>query len=428
MLAPGTETAKAEAPIEAPHSGLTLRYEQVRAQTEALAAPLSEAQANYQSMPDASPAKWHLAHTTWFFETFILAKYIEDYQPFHLEFAYLFNSYYNGIGEQYPRAKRGEITAPDVDAVLTYRAAVDRVMLSLLENMDDADFREATTLGLHHEQQHQELLLTDLKHGLYCVGDKAMYRAEHTENASLALECVFIAYEGGLVEIGHQGQDFAYDNEAPRHKHHLYPYRLASRPVTNAEYLAFIEDGGYDNPLLWLSDGWDWLQKAGAKAPLYWEQSEGSWQYFTLTGMQPIDQHAPVCHVNYYEADAFAQWAGKRLPTEAEWEHAASRSLTCGHFVEQGRFHPEAANGQGMLQLFGDVWEWTASAYAPYPGFKPFDGEACEYNGKFMCNQYVLRGGSCVTPESHIRASYRNFFQPYQQWQFSGIRLAEDGV
>jgi ergothioneine biosynthesis protein EgtB len=408
---------------------LASRYGAIRAATEALAAPLSAEDCAIQSMPDASPVKWHLAHTSWFFETFVLEPHLPGYRLHDIAFRVLFNSYYNAVGDKYPRPQRGVLSRPSLDEVRAYRAHVDAAMLALLARPELASrLNGLLELGLNHEQQHQELILTDVKHLLSCNPIKPAYaRARAADEPANAPPPAWIAFEGGLVEIGHDSAGFSFDNETPRHRQYLNPYALASRPVTNAEYAAFIDDGGYRRPELWLSEGWDWLNANGIIAPLYWED-DGGWSQFTLQGTLPLEGDAPACHVSLFEADAYARWAGARLPTEAEWEVAAATSAVEGHFVEDGWLRPRPARAIDAppAQLFGDVWEWTRSAYAPYPGFRPAAGAIGEYNGKFMCNQYVLRGGSCATPRSHIRATYRNFFPATARWQFSGLRLARD--
>lgn len=405
------------------------RYQAVRNQTSELTRPLSPEDATAQSMPDASPAKWHLAHTTWFFETFLLKPFKADYCPFHPAYDYLFNSYYNSIGEQYDRPTRGLVTRPGLAEIHDYRAYVDAAMTEVLEGGGEPEVAELVEIGLHHEQQHQELLVTDVKHLLSLNPMAPVYRARPPSAVQTAEALSWVDFPGGLYSIGEPGSGFAFDNERPRHPVYLPAYRLASRPVTNAEFLAFIDDGGYSNPLLWLADGWDQIAQRRWTAPQYWsfDEHEG-WCSFTLSGVRPLDRDEPVTHLSYYEADAFARWYGARLPSEAEWEAAAQTAPVAGNFLDSGRIHPQPGPaGGGLVQLFGDVWEWTASAYGPYPGFQPSAGALGEYNGKFMCNQYVLRGGSCATPQSHIRPTYRNFFYPDARWQFSGLRLARDG-
>jgi ergothioneine biosynthesis protein EgtB len=407
------------------------RFRLVRAATLALSEPLSPEDYVVQSMPDASPAKWHLAHTTWFFEEFVLQHAVPGYKFHDDQFRYLFNSYYNTVGPMHSRPHRGLLSRPTVEQVLAYRARIDERMNVLLQRDDlSPEILSVITLGLNHEQQHQELLLTDLKHLFSCnpllpayVRDGATHASRQPLRSSPALS--FKSFDGGLIEIGHEGDGFSFDNELPRHRTYTLPFRLANRAVTNAEYLEFVRAGGYENPVHWLSDGWATVQGEGWKRPIYWSASLDA--EFTLTGLRGLNAHAPVCHLSYYEADAFAHWAGARLPSEAEWELAANEVPLRGNFVENRRWHPEpASTGNSLLQMFGDVWEWTQSAYAPYPGFKPAKGALGEYNGKFMVNQLVLRGGSCATPASHIRASYRNFFNPAARWQFTGLRLARD--
>jgi len=416
-------------------AALAKRYRAVRAASLALADPLSAEDCALQSMPDASPTKWHLAHTSWYFETFVLAA-SPGHRPFDPDFAYLFNSYYNSVGDQYARPHRGLLSRPTLDAVRAYREHVDAQVLALLErNALDPAARGVLRLGTHHEQQHQELILTDLKHLFGANPTGPVYRdsaARPLERPPAAGPASFAAFPGGLHEVGHADPSFAFDNEAPRHRVHLEPFALASRPVSNRDYLAFIEDGGYRDPAPWLSDGWTAVQQRGWEAPLYWRRSDDGdgWETLTLGGVRPLDPDSPVTHVSYYEADAYARWAGARLPTEAEWEVAAADAPVSGNFVESGALHPlpAPASGGPLRQLFGDVWEWTASAYGPYPGFRPPRGALGEYNGKFMSGQMVLRGGSCASPADHLRASYRNFFYPDARWQFSGIRLASDAA
>ena len=378
-------------------------------------------------MPDASPLKWHLAHTTWFFETFVLERYARRHAPFHPAYRYLYNSYYNAIGDQYPRAQRGLLSRPALDDICAYREAVDAQIADLLAQQTlTAEALAIIELGLHHEQQHQELMLTDVKHLLSVNPLSPAYLAAAFEPRECALPMAWSTFDGGVVEIGHGGAGFAFDNETPRHKQHIVAFELADRPVSNGEYLEFIEDGGYQQPALWLSDGWAAMRAQGWQAPAYWRSRDGARVEFTLQGEQPLDPARPVTHVSQFEADAYARWAAARLPTEFEWETAASHAPMRGHFVESGEPHPRAAPPGALAAPYGDVWEWTQSAYAPYPGYQAAPGAVGEYNGKFMSNQYVLRGGSCATPQSHIRATYRNFFPSGARWQFSGIRLARD--
>ena len=416
---------------------LAATYAQVRRQTLALAAPLSAEDCQVQSMPDASPAKWHLAHVTWFFETFVLERFEPGFVPFDPSFRVLFNSYYQGIGEQHPRARRGLVTRPTLDEVKRYRSNVDERMQALLTAAAPEPSRdEIVTIGLHHEQQHQELLLTDIKHALSLNPNAAAYAKRWPMMPVQPQPLQWFSYEGGLVEHGHDPAldgSFCFDNETPRHRTYTAPFELASRPVSYGDYLAFMQDGGYHRPELWLSMGWDWVRSGARTAPLYWRVSEGRWLNYTLHGLVEIDPRTPVCHLSYFEADAYARWAGCRLPTEVEWELAARRLRTParGNLADRGAFHPLphiGADAGEPAQMFGDVWEWTQSSYAPYPGYRPPAGAVGEYNGKFMCNQYVLRGGSCATPAGHVRASYRNFFPPDAQWQFSGLRLARDAA
>jgi ergothioneine biosynthesis protein EgtB len=410
---------------------LSVRYRDVRAATEALAAVLSDEDCAIQSMPDASPVKWHLAHTSWFFETFLLDTAQPGYRPFDPAFRMLFNSYYNAIGAKHPRSQRGLLSRPSRSEVSAYRAHVDDAMQRLLERHDGGDSKLANLieLGLQHEQQHQELILTDVLHMLSCNPMQPAYRPLQGVDgrASDPAAPAWIEFDGGITEIGHDGAGFAFDNELPRHREYLAPFALASEPVCNGDYLAFIGDGAYRRPELWLSEGWEWLNANDISAPLYWRRDAGGWRRFTLRGSLPVDPSAPVCHVSLFEADAYARWADARLPTEGEWESAAWHAGVDGSFVEDGVLMPRPPKGAGSLtQMFGDVWEWTQSDYAPYPGYRPAPGAIGEYNGKFMCNQYVLRGGSCATPRSHIRATYRNFFPAAARWQFSGFRLARD--
>nr|PZN01103.1 MAG: ergothioneine biosynthesis protein EgtB [Pseudomonadota bacterium] len=407
---------------------LGVRFHAVRGTPVELAAPLTDEDCAVQSMPDCSPAKWHLAHTTWFFETFVLERQ-PGYRLYDPAYRVLYNSYYQSVGAQHARPRRGLLTRPGRRQILDYRRVVDAHMDALLARGLEPELAAIVELGLHHEQQHQELLLTDIKHLFGCNPLRPAYRepgAEALRRPAPALR--WHDYEGGLYAFGHAGEGFAFDNEGPRHRAFLRPFSLASRPVTNAEFLAFMEDGGYERPTLWLSAGWDAVQAQGWRAPLYWEKRDGVWMTHTLHGLRPVQPEEPVCHVSYYEADAYARYAGARLPTEYEWEHAARQAPIDGNFLDSGALHPRPAQAPdgAMAQLYGDVWEWTASAYAPYPGYRPAPGALGEYNGKFMCSQQVLRGGSCATPASHIRPTYRNFFPPEARWQFSGIRLVRD--
>jgi ergothioneine biosynthesis protein EgtB len=435
-----TATQQTEITPEAATSlhALATRFARVRNATEALAAPLVEEDAALQSMPDASPTKWHLAHTTWFFETFLLERFEKDFRPFDSAFRVLFNSYYNGVGDKHPRAERGLISRPNLVQVMAYRQNVTTRISTLLQSAvaSDRELVDLMWLGCNHEEQHQELILTDLKHLLAKNPAKPAYQARWPLTPVEARHPRWHRYEGGLIEIGHAGQGFAFDNESPRHQVFVLPYELASHPVTHGEFAAFITDGGYQRAALWLSLGWDWLQAHHIAKPLYW-QNEGTdtspdWHTYTLHGMVPIEANTPMCHLNYFEADAFARWRGARLPTEAEWEQAAAQLRIEGNFADSRAFHPlalrERAADDTPQQMFGDVWEWTASAYLPYPRFHAAAGAVGEYNGKFMCNQFVLRGGSCATPVGHMRASYRNFFPPEARWQFSGLRLARNSV
>lgn len=406
------------------------RYRAVRALTEALAAPLSDADATVQSMPDASPAKWHLAHVTWFFETFVLRDHVPAYQPFDQRFAFLFNSYYETEGARHARTLRGMLTRPTLAEVRAYRAHVDTAMLAAMGALPQPA-RALVTLGLHHEQQHQELLLTDLLH-LFSLNplEPALFNAPPASPTDLPGPLHWIEGREGLVEIGDDGRTgFTFDCEGPRHKAVLHPHALAHRPITNGEWIAFIEDGGYRTAAHWLSDGWAWVQAETIDAPLYWKQGEQGWTRFGLDGRQPVNPAAPVTHISLYEADAYAAWAGARLPTEAEWECSAQNvAAVSGNQLDgAGCPRPRPADaGSALTQMFGDVWEWTGSAYRPHPGFRVAAGAVGEYNGKFMSGQFVLKGGSCATPRGHMRASYRNFFYPHQRWQFTGLRLAKD--
>ena len=403
---------------------MTTRFAQVRRRTLELCDGLSAEDMQLQSMPDASPGKWHLAHTTWFFEQFVLCR-DPAYRPFHAAWSQLFNSYYESVGPMHARPQRGLLSRPSLDEVRSYRHAVDDAVSGLLDQGEDPELADLVELGMQHEQQHQELLLTDIKHALWCNPLQPAYRAAIESTAATTTPLRFINGREGIVDIGHRGEGFAFDNETPRHRALLQPHALANRLVTNAEYLAFVREGGYREPGLWLSDGWATVQREGWQRPLYWQDDLAS--EFTLAGARALDPHEPVCHLSYYEAEAFARWTGARLPTEAEWEAAAQGVAVEGNLQDEQRFQPRAAHGDaGLLQLYGDVWEWTASPYVGYPGFRPLPGSLGEYNGKFMNGQWVLRGGSCATPRDHLRATYRNFFPPQARWQYAGLRLGQD--
>ncbi len=451
--APETAAADPRETSAAPSSGgeaTIARYEEIRRFTEALCEPLAIEDYVVQTMTDVSPTKWHLAHVTWFFETFILREHAPGYRPFHPDFAYLFNSYYLQAGERHCRDRRGYISRPTVAEVYEYRSYVDAALRALLRDADDergASVVPLLEIGLNHEQQHQELLLTDIKHVLSVNPLRPAYRApveapdEAPPARCSALE--WVHFEEGLHWIGHDGDGFCYDNEEPRHRHFLNEFLLANRPVTNGEYLAFMADGGYERGELWLSEGWAMVRERGWSEPFYWEKRDGRWTVFTLAGLGELDEDTPLAHISYFEADAYARWAGARLPTEQEWEVAARTVPIRGNLVESGALHPVAApTAEGasaeegasvadggerpLLQMYGDVWEWTRSHYSPYPGYEPAPGAIGEYNGKFMSNQFVLRGGSCATSRTHIRPTYRNFFPADATWQFTGIRLARD--
>ena len=393
-----------------------------------LAAPLSDEDQVVQAMDDASPTKWHLAHTTWFFEAFLLKRFLSGYRVFDERFEYCFNSYYESVGARQPRAKRGLLTRPSAQEVRAYRDFVDAALARLFDRPLKQEAAELIELGINHEQQHQELLLTDILALFAAEPLKPAYRdSDPGVGATAAAPLSWVAFDGGIFEVGHDGNGFAYDNEGPRHEALIRPFKLADRCVTNAEWLEFIKDGGYATPTLWLADGWNTVKSQDWDAPLYAETAEGGLMQMSLKGFRPVDPGAPVTHVSYYEADAFARWAGYRLPTEFEWEVAAANVPVEGRTLGAGHLRPmPAATGAGLKQMFGDVWEWTASAYLPYPGFKTAPGAVGEYNGKFMVSQFVLRGGSCATPEGHVRRTYRNFFYPHQRWQFTGLRLAQD--
>ena len=408
-------------------------FNTVRALTETLCQPLEIEDYVIQSMPEVSPTRWHLAHTAWFFETFLLKPELPEYQSPNELYNFLFNSYYNAVGAQYTRSERGLLSRPTVAEVFEYRHHVDEGMINLIETLDDARLTTVApliALGLNHEQQHQELMLTDIKHvfsknPLYPVYSPRPIR----ENVGTTSPLSWSRYSGGVVEVGHSGAGFAFDNESPRHEALLTPFELANRLVTNGEYLDFILDSGYEQAALWLSDGWALIHQEHWNAPLYWIKQDDSWSEFTLFGLQKLDPNSPVTHLSFYEADAFANWSNTRLPSEFEWEFAAQKAQVAGNFVEAENFHPRPAittNGSEPQQMYGDVWEWTRSPYTPYPGFKADKGAVGEYNGKFMSSQMVLKGGSCVSSQNHLRSSYRNFFYPQSRWQFMGLRLARD--
>lgn len=409
---------------------LVSHYDFVRRQSEKLCQPLAIEDYGIQTASFASPAKWHLAHVSWFFETLLLKPFLPGYREFHPLFASLFNSYYDTIGQQHPRPERGLLSRPTVAEIYQYRRHIDEHMMQLLSNTDQPDYQTIemrTQLGLNHEQQHQELLLTDLQYNFAYNPLRPAYTDLPDPPQTQASPLRWFEYTGGIHEIGYRGNAFHYDNETPRHKTYLESYRLASRPVTNAEFLEFIDDDGYRRPELWLSDAWKIIRQENWTAPLYWEIQAGQWLNMTLTGMRPLNMGAPVCHISHYEASAYARWAGKRLPTEAEWELAAVSLTVDGNFVERGYLQPLVAPDRPSLQqMYGDVWEWTSSPYTAYPGYRQAEGALGEYNGKFMSSQMVLRGGSCATAQNHIRSTYRNFFYPQERWQFSGFRLAED--
>ena len=411
-------------------NSLADHYQYVRSLSEAITSPLSDADATVQSMDDASPAKWHLAHTTWFFETFVLRNHVPRYRPFDARFAYLFNSYYEAEGERHARPKRGMLSRPSLDQVRAWRRKVDDELIAALPSLD-CEALALVELGLAHEQQHQELMLTDMLN-LFAENPlmPAIWEPGDASPDATPPAIQWIEGRHGIVEIGHDPADgFAFDCEGPRHPVLLHRHAIASRPITNGEWLAFMADGSYQRPELWLSDGWAWVKSQHVEAPLYWQQKDQAWHVFGLSGSRAVNLAAPVTHISHYEADAYARWAGARLPTEAEWETAAQTlDANSGNQLDQaGPVCPSPAIGHAALQqMFGDVWEWTASAYLPHPGFRPAEGAVGEYNGKFMSGQQVLKGGSCATPRGHMRASYRNFFYPHQRWQFTGLRLAKD--
>ena len=414
---------------EADPAGLLARYNEVRDTSTALAAALAPEDMVVQTMDDVSPAKWHLAHVTWFFETFVL-KSRDGYQVFHPQFEVLFNSYYNAVGPQYPRPRRGLLSRPTVEQVMEYRAYVDQAMTAALAgDMLDPDVRAVVELGLHHEQQHQELLLMDIKHVFFQNPLLPVYRDAEPVAAGAGSEFRWLGFEGGESQQGvRTNTGFSFDNEGPRHAVRLAPFELGNRLVTNSEYQEFIEAGGYREPSLWLSDGWALVREEDWQAPFYWVRRDGRWFEFTLHGLHPVQPNTPVSHLSFFEADAYASWRQARLPTESEWEFVAAGLPVTGNFLDDPWLGPMAAAGEGLQQVFGDLWEWTASPYQAYPGFRPAAGALGEYNGKFMCSQMVLRGGCAVTPAGHVRASYRNFFYPHQRWMFSGVRLARDAA
>jgi ergothioneine biosynthesis protein EgtB len=407
---------------------LQQRLHEVRARTKSLCTPLEIEDYVIQACESVSPPKWHLAHTTWFFETFILLPFAPGYRVFDEAYAHLFNSYYETAGTFFPRNRRGLLSRPTVADIYRYRSHVDEALQALLNGLPQQsaqDILARIELGIEHETQHQELLLMDVKYNFFINPLKPVYR-DVANLPSSTPSMNWQTFEGGIVEIGHDGTGFSFDNERPRHQTLLRDFRLGSRLVTNEEYLAFIADSGYQRPELWLSDGWHTINSERWLAPLYWIREGNDWRQFTLSGMRPLNPHEPVAHLSYFEADAYARWTGKRLPTEAEWEHAAASLPVTGNFLESGALHPQAAQQSCLTQLYGDLWEWTQSAYTSYPGFHPLPGTLGEYNGKFMSGQMVLRGGCCVTAQEHMRASYRNFFRPADRWMFSGLRLAED--
>ena len=417
------------------HDTLEARLFETRALSRELADPLTPEDMTAQAMDDASPTKWHLAHVTWFFETFILARHLAGYRVFDDTFNYCFNSYYESQGPRQPRPRRGLLTRPPAERVLAYRAHVDEALARLFRQggLDATGIARLVEVGINHEQQHQELLLTDIL-ALFAANPlRPAYRPRRPRAAQPRLREAdapgWIEFPGGIRKVGHDGHGYAWDNETPRHDALIHPFRLADRLVTNGEWLEFMADGGYRTAALWLSDGWATVNREGWQAPLYWEERDGAWLAMSLEGLQPVDRAAPVAHVSYYEADAFARWAGKRLPTEFEWEAAAQGLAAAGNSLATRAFRPlpvDAPFAGKPRQMFGDVWEWTSSAYLPYPGYRPLAGALGEYNGKFMVGQQVLRGGSCATPAGHTRATYRNFFYPHQRWQFMGLRLASE--
>jgi ergothioneine biosynthesis protein EgtB len=406
---------------------LIAEYELVRRYTESLCNPLEVDDYQLQSIAQTSPPKWHIAHVSWLFESFVLPQFQPDYRPYNPDFDFIFNSYYYTHGEMHPRPRRGLLSRPTVSEILDYRIHLDQQMRELMERVSDSQWPELAfyvILGLNHEEQHQELMLMDIKHNFSVNPLRPAYRKDLISPQGETRPMRWLERSGGIHQLGHTGEKFAYDNETPRHEILLQDHRLADRFVTNGEYLEFMLDGGYDNPALWLADGWAKLRSEGWRHPLYWQDRDGSWEQFTLAGMRGLNPHEPVCHLSYYEADAYARWAGKRLPLEAEIETLLGELPTAGNFADSELFHPAPAGDEG--QWYGDLWAWTSSPYTAYPGFRPLAGSVGEYNGKFMSNQMVLKGGCCVTPHGHTRASYRNFFYPDERWAFTGLRLAED--
>jgi ergothioneine biosynthesis protein EgtB len=426
--------AVAEPPAKSTRaSDLTERFRKVRNFSTRLCQGLQPEDCVVQSIADVSPTKWHLAHTSWFFETFVLKVWVPDYQPAVPEYAFLFNSYYNAAGTMHRRDLRGLISRPTVAETYRYRDHIDECVIDLIANADEkllAEIEPVLILGFHHEQQHQELLVTDIKHVFAQNPLHPIFQPrKRSEHANPVAPQSFVHFDETIASIGHEGPGFSYDNEGPRHRALVPAFGLASRPITNGEFLEFIDAGGYGRPEFWLSLGWMTVNEQRWEAPLYWEKRDGAWWNFTLSGFRPVDESEPVTHISYFEADAFANWSGARLPTEFEWERVAADLRMEGNFVESEKFHPapqSPSKPNDLTQMFGDVWEWTRSSYSPYPGYRAVPGALGEYNGKFMCNQYVLRGGSCATSRTHIRATYRNFFQPEKRWQFTGIRLARD--
>ena len=429
---PAEQTSETESGAHS-KAELLQRYLRVRAFSKKICESLEPEDCVIQAMPEASPTKWHLAHTSWFFEVFVLKRFIRDYQSLHPQYGFLFNSYYNAVGPFYSRLHRGLLSRPTVKEAFHYRSDIDLLVSELIESADGpllAQLEPIMTIGLHHEQQHQELMLTDIKSVFWQNPLRPVFRAGNRRQFQPTAPIKWLKFEEGVHWVGHEGPGFSYDNEGPRHRVFVQNFELASRLVTNAEFLAFMEDGGYRRPELWLSLGWNTVKEKGWDAPFYWEKRDGKWHNLTLAGMGEVIPEEPVCHVSMFEADAYARWRGARLPTEQEWETASSGLPLKGNFVEGENFHvtplASTASADKPVQMFGDVWEWTRSSYSPYPGYAPVAGALGEYNGKFMCNQYVLRGGSCATSQSHIRRTYRNFFPPDARWQFSGIRLAKD--